>query len=140
MNNVGAIFRTTDGAGWDKIVLTGYTPTPPRKEIDKTALWAQKNVAWEYFESAQEAIKKYKINGYTILSAEKNDVSQDYRDVTESKNLKQKDIVLILWNEVDGVSDELCGLSDHILHLPMHGEKSSLNVAVAAGVFLYHFS
>lgn len=38
MQNVGAIFRNADGAGFEKIYLTGYTPSPPRNEIFKTAL------------------------------------------------------------------------------------------------------
>jgi len=36
--NVGAIFRTSDGALIEKLYLTGYTPYPPRKEIEKVAL------------------------------------------------------------------------------------------------------
>lgn len=36
--NVGAMFRSCDGAGVQRIILTGYTPTPPRPEISKTAL------------------------------------------------------------------------------------------------------
>gem|GEM_PF-4344409 len=38
LQNVGAIFRNADGAGFEKIILTGYTPTPPRNDIAKTAL------------------------------------------------------------------------------------------------------
>lgn len=81
MNNVGAIFRSADGAGWDKIILTGYTPTPPRKEIGKTALGAQESVIWEYFEDANTAIKELKKDGYTILAAEKNDRSKNYKNI-----------------------------------------------------------
>lgn len=48
--NVGALFRTCDGAGFEKIILTGFTPTPPRKEITKTAIGAENFVAWEYYQ------------------------------------------------------------------------------------------
>ena len=44
--NVGSIFRTSDGALIRKLYLCGYTPHPPRKEIDKTALGATKSVPW----------------------------------------------------------------------------------------------
>ena len=40
MWNVGAMFRTADAAGIEKMILSGYTATPPRKEIQKTALGA----------------------------------------------------------------------------------------------------
>jgi tRNA G18 (ribose-2'-O)-methylase SpoU len=45
--NVGAIFRTADGAGIDKIYLTGYCPTPldrfgrERKDFAKASLGAK---------------------------------------------------------------------------------------------------
>ena len=41
MYNVGSIFRTADASGIEKVIITGYTATPPRKELDKTALGAQ---------------------------------------------------------------------------------------------------
>ncbi len=60
LNNVGAIIRTADGAGFDRVVCVGYTPTPPRKEISKTALGAENFVPWEYFETIEDALKSYK--------------------------------------------------------------------------------
>ena len=46
-------------------------------------------------------------------------------------------VLVILGNEVDGVSKELLGLADTIAEIPMRGKKESLNVSVAAGVFLF---
>src|SRR3989344_937771 len=66
MNNVGAIFRTADGAGVKKIFLTGYTPRPAdefgraRQEIHKTALGAERTVEWEYRRDIGKLIKKLK--------------------------------------------------------------------------------
>lgn len=77
MNNVGAIFRTADGAGFDRVVCVGYTPTPPRKEITKTALGAENFVPWEYFIDISEAISAYKEQGCVIISLEKNDISKN---------------------------------------------------------------
>ena len=53
MQNVGAIFRNADGSWFDKLVLTWFTPYPPRNDISKTALWAEKSISWEYFEDAE---------------------------------------------------------------------------------------
>ena len=53
VQNVGAMFRTADAAGIDKIYLTGYTPTPldrfgrKRKDLAKSALGAEEFVPWE---------------------------------------------------------------------------------------------
>ena len=49
MWNVGSMFRTADAAGIEKMILSGYTATPPRKEIDK-ALRIKQN----YFNSKKE--------------------------------------------------------------------------------------
>jgi tRNA G18 (ribose-2'-O)-methylase SpoU len=54
--NVGSIFRTCDAARVEKLILTGYTPYPPRKEIAKTALGAIESVPWEYHNNAAETL------------------------------------------------------------------------------------
>ncbi|MBP9698076.1 MAG: hypothetical protein KBD65_02715, partial [Candidatus Moranbacteria bacterium] len=56
-HNVGALFRTADGAGVEEIILSGYTPLPPKKDalyltdadkaLKKTALGAEESVPWK---------------------------------------------------------------------------------------------
>ncbi len=81
LNNVGAIFRTADGAGFDRVVCVGYTPTPPRKEISKTALGAENFVPWEYYETIEDALNKYKKIGCTIIALEKNKKSTSLKEL-----------------------------------------------------------
>ena len=45
--------------------------------------------------------------------------------------------LIILGNEVEGVSKDLLALADVIAEIPMAGKKESLNVSVATGIFLY---
>jgi 23S rRNA (guanosine2251-2'-O)-methyltransferase len=45
--------------------------------------------------------------------------------------------LLILGNEVDGVSRGLLKVADVSIEIPMKGKKESLNVSVAAGVVLF---
>jgi len=47
--NVGSIFRSSDGAFIQELLLTGYTPRPPRPEIDKTAWGPTETVPWAYY-------------------------------------------------------------------------------------------
>ena len=47
---------------------------------------------------------------------------------------------LVFGNELDGVSGRLMQLCDRQLTMPMRMGTDSVNVAVAAGIFLYHFS
>lgn len=134
LNNVGAIIRTADGAWFDRVVCVGYTPTPPRKEISKTALWAENWIPWEYFENIEDAIQTYKNLGCEIVVMEKNNISTDFFTLDSSKS-----VALVMGNELEGVSMEAQKMANHICHLPMLGKKESLNVAVAAGVGMYFF-
>lgn len=135
LNNVGAIIRTADGAGFDRVVCVGYTPTPPRKEISKTALGAENFVPWEYFETIEDALKSYKNLWCTVVVMEKNSISTNFFDV-KSMN----DVALVMGNELEWVSQIAQKMADHVCHLPMLGKKESLNVAVAAGIGMYYFS
>lgn len=134
LNNVGAIIRTADGAWFDRVVCVGYTPTPPRKEISKTALGAENWVPWEYYEKIEDAIEAYKKLKCTIIVMEKNEKSDSLFEL--EKNLS---LALIMGNELEWVSATAQKMADHICHLPMLGKKESLNVAVAAWIGMYHF-
>src|SRR5882757_4514423 len=62
--NVGSVFRTADAFLLEAVYITGYTCTPPHKEIKKTALGAEETVAWKHFPNATEAIASLKADGY----------------------------------------------------------------------------
>lgn len=140
-HNVGAIFRTADGAGVSKIWLTGYTPAPldqfkrPNGEIAKTALGAEKTVAWDKREDVSELINELKKEDVQIWALEQNEKSVNYR---EAKLTGQT--ALTVGNEVEGIEGEVLSKCDQILEIPMRGQKESLNVAVATGVALYHLT
>ena len=70
LHNVGSMFRTADGAGVSKLYVTGYTGRPPRKEITKTALGAEKIVPWEYVKRPLDVIRLLKKQGFTIVALE----------------------------------------------------------------------
>ena len=135
MHNVGSIFRTSDGAGVSKIYLTGYTACPPRKEITKTALGADKSVDWEFHKDPLGVVKGLKKKGIRIVALEKDKTSKDIQTY-KSKGA----VCMILGNEIDGVTDELLELADEVLHIPMRGEKKSLNVSVAFGIGIYELT
>ncbi len=137
MQNVGAIFRNSDGAWFEKVILTGHTPCPPRNDISKTALGAQNFIDWEYYADVKEVIKKLKNDGYKIYSVELDERSVDY---TELFHESEEKVVLIMWNEINGVSKELLDLSDKIIIIPMRWKKESLNVSVAAWIVMYAVS
>ncbi|HEX9804970.1 MAG TPA: RNA methyltransferase [Candidatus Dojkabacteria bacterium] len=130
--NVGAMFRTSDGAGVTKIFLCGITPYPPHNRIPKTALGAIEMVDWEYIKNTNEAIEKVKSLGATIVAVEIADNSIKYTDYNFTKPT-----ALIFGNEINGVSEETLNKSNSSVYIPMYGEKESLNVATSFGILVY---
>jgi 23S rRNA (guanosine2251-2'-O)-methyltransferase len=130
--NVGSIFRTSDAAGVEEVILAGYTGRPPRDEIAKTALGAEKVVPWREAATALDAVDELRRQGRLVVALEKTDAS-----VPLAEAELRFPCALVLGNEVAGLTDEVLRAADLVCHLPMHGLKSSLNVAVAAGVALY---
>jgi len=134
MQNVGAIFRNADGAGFDKVIMTGHTPHPPRNDISKTALWAETFIDWEYQKDIFQIVTELKHNWYKIYSVELDERSVEYTELFQEKEEK---VALIMWNEINGVNPKLLELSDKIVIIPMRWQKESLNVSVAAGIVMY---
>lgn len=143
-HNVGSMFRTADGAGVDEIILSGYTPVPPRKDalyltdadkaLRKTALGAEEYVPWKKYASLTRVLNRLKEDGYAVIALEQNDGSIDYRTY---RSVKSNNIALIVGNEVEGVDAKILKRCDAVIEIPMHGKKNSLNVAVATGIALY---
>lgn len=134
--NVGSIFRTSDGARLEKLILSGYTPYPPRKEIDKTALGATRSVPWEYVKDPLEALKRLKAAGVRICVLEQTDRSIPYY------TFRKEDfpVCLVVGNEITGVSREVIAAADCAIDIPMFGMKQSLNVAVAYGIAVFELA
>ncbi|HAS80967.1 MAG: tRNA/rRNA methyltransferase (SpoU) [Candidatus Nomurabacteria bacterium GW2011_GWE1_32_28] len=138
VTNVGAMFRTADASGINKIYLTGFTPTPldrfgkVRKDMAKSALGAENFVAWEYKKNTSILIDKLKKDGYFIIGIEQDKKSVDYK-----KAKLQKRNVFIVGAEVTGVPKNILQKCDVIAEIPMKGKKESLNVSVACGVALF---
>lgn len=131
--NVGSIFRTSDAARIQGLILTGYTPHPPRKEIEKTALGATRTVPWKYTKDAVEALAELRAAGVRLCVVEQTDKSVPYFSLTD----QHFPLCLIVGNEISGVSKEVVAMADIGIEIPMFGMKQSLNVAVAYGIALF---
>ncbi len=139
-HNVGSMFRTADGAGVSRIILSGYTPghlDPRGKEhtpFVKVSLGAEKIVPYSRSATLSGALKKLKKEGYTVIALEQNKNSKSLFNYKPSSGEK---LAVVMGNEVRGISAQSLKHADHILHIPMQGKKESLNVGVACGVALF---
>lgn len=142
-HNVGSIFRTADGAGVERIFLSGYTPHPidqfgrERKDIAKVALGAEKTIPWSAEKNTLRLMTKLQKEGWTIIALEQNTKSVDYRKFRPNKTAQ---IALILGEEVKGIEQNILTKVDAIIEIPMRGGKESLNVSVATGIALYEIT
>ena len=134
-HNVGAMFRTADGAGVDKLYLTGFTPAPPHPKVDKVSLGAEKWVPSEHYKNTVPLLKKLKKLGYTIVALEQTKKSAN---IYEWKS--KFPLALVVGNEKTGVTPNILKHCDAAIHLPMRGKKKSLNVSIAAGVAIYQLA
>ena len=136
--NVGAIFRTADAVGINKIYLVGCTPRPTdqfgriQKDIAKSALGAESWISWEYKKTLIPLIKSLKKDGYEIVALEQDEKSIDYR-----KYKKPTKLAFILGPEVTGLDKKILNICDKIVEIPMYGKKESLNFSVACGISLF---
>jgi len=143
-HNVGSIFRTCEGFGVQKLILSGYTPYPKMdhdtrlphiaekltSQIHKTALGAESMVSFEHQELPDLALLKHE--GYRVVGLEQADPSINLREYKTPEK-----VALLLGEEVHGIEKELLDQCDDIIEIPMAGQKESFNVSVAAGITLY---
>lgn len=134
MHNVGSVFRTADAFLLTGIYLCGYTPRPPHRDIQKTALGATETVEWTYWENTAGALTALKELGYGIWAVEQASGSIPLQQFKSAPGQK---IAVIFGNEVEGVDAGVLALCDGVLEIPQLGMKHSLNVSVAAGIVLW---
>lgn len=146
-HNVGSIFRSCEGFGVAKLILSGYTPYPTitsdqrlphisqklTDQIHKTALGAEKLVPFEHSETPP--LSKLMKSGWRIVGLE-----QHPKSISLASYQPPKKIALLLGEEVAGIEQSLIDLCDDILEIPMQGQKESFNVSVAAGIALFALS
>lgn len=133
--NVGALFRTCDGAGVSELVLSGYTGTPPDRRIDKVALGAVEMVPWRHAPEPADLERVLEDRYVVVLEQHERAVPPGELQVPAGR-----DVVLVACEELHGAGRELVDRADALLELPMRGRKDSLNVAVAAAIGMYHLA
>lgn len=145
--NVGSIFRTADCLGVSKVILVGTTPTPidrfgrKRKDFIKVSLGAEEYVKWEYTTEVLPLwLSKFKKEGYKIIALEQDSKAIHLTPAPPLAKGRGKGagFVLIVGNEVDGISKSVLNKCDEIIEIPMRGQKESMNVSVATGIALFN--
>lgn len=135
VENVGAMFRTADALGTEKLYLVGTTPAPVdrfgriRRDMAKASLGAEETVPWEKVSRIESLLTRLKKEGFQIIAIEQSKSSRDYKSVRPKNK-----VAFIVGNEVAGVSEKALKTANVIAEIPQHGTKESLNVATSFGI------
>ncbi|HXD09909.1 MAG TPA: RNA methyltransferase [Anaerolineales bacterium] len=133
--NVGTILRTMDAVDSDVLFLLDggvdlYHPSVVRASMG-TLFW--KPVIQTSFTEFLDWTRSSSLGGMQLIG------TSAHSDVDYHTLVLQEPWVLVLGNEQKGLAPEQAKACDLTVSLPMKGRVSSLNLSVAAGVFLYHF-
>jgi len=134
MLNVGSVFRTCDALNIQTLYLGGITAKPPHREITKSAIGAENSVKWEHVEDQVNLVRSLKSEGWKVMALEQCDKSVDI--LTPEIDYSGK-VLVVMGNEINGVSDEILAECDHVLEIPQFGTKHSFNVSVSTGIALW---
>lgn len=132
MYNVGAFFRTADGAGLERLYLSGITARPPKKQLSKTALGAEDRVPWTGVDDALATVRHLRATGCEVAAIETSTHAVDIFDWRP-----RFPVCVLFGHEVDGLSRSLLDACDTHVRIPMLGLKHSLNVASAGAIVMY---
>lgn len=127
--NVGAIMRTAEAFGAEGVWLSGYTPTPADEKTARTSMGTDRHIEWITFANAREALAAAKSKGYQTIALETAEDAEDLGDFQWPEKS-----ALLLGNERFGIDRDLLASVDHIVRIPLHGRKNSLNVGIAFGI------
>ena len=132
--NVGTIIRTADAAGFTGVIVSD-------KSADIYSLKTLRSMQGSHFHlpiyrmSSQTLLEKAKKAGIPVLATTLSKDSVDYRELSSIENF-----VLVMGNEGQGISPLMAESADQLVHISMKGKAESLNVAVAAGILIFHLS
>ena len=132
--NVGTMIRTADAAGFTGVIVSD-------KSADIYSLKTLRSMQGSHFHlpiyrmSSQALLKEIKEAVIPVLATTLSKDSVDYRELPPIENF-----VLVMGNEGQGISPLMAESADQLVHISMKGQAESLNVAVAAGILIFHLS
>jgi TrmH family RNA methyltransferase len=129
--NLGTIIRTSHAAGVQGIILTKGTVDIYNEKTIRSTMGSIFYIPIHYDDDDLSLVKSLKEEGFKLVVTSL-DTDKNFYDV----DLKGK-VLLTVGNEGNGVSNEVLGMADTRVKIPMPGNAESLNVAIAASVIMY---
>lgn len=131
VRNFGAIARTCACAGVDAIVIGARSGVAINGDAVKTSAGALHTIPVCKVENMQATLTFLRESGITCVAAtEHTTTNYTSADFT-------RPVAIVMGSEEHGIYEENLKLCDTQVRIPMTGTIESLNVSVAAGVFIY---
>ena len=130
--NIGAIFRLADAARLEHIYLFQCSSISKDRKFLRSSRSTQKYVSSTVVHEIDQLILLK--HQYHWVAVEKTDQSTSYQKYSVNRSKKT---ALILGNEMTGVRPELLVQSEKVIHIPMLGVNTSMNVVSAAAIAIY---
>lgn len=135
-DNVGTIMRLARAFGVDGLLLSERSTDPFARRVLRVSMgnaFYLPIVVKEDLE--QELIRLQQEEHYELVATVLEETAEPLMAQKRSART-----VLLFGNEATGLTEEWIELADRQVTLPMDGNTDSLNVAMAAGIFLYHYT
>ena len=130
-HNLGACLRSAACAGVDAVIMPREGASPVNDTVRKVASGAVENVNIVYVANVAQTLKKLQQLEYWIIGA------ADQGNMTLYDCDFTGNIAIVMGAEGKGLRRLTTEHCDYLARIPMLGAVSSLNVSVAAGVFLF---
>lgn len=134
--NLGALFRICDAFGVQEIISSEMIPLPSRRFI-KSARNTQQQIPFRQEQVLTETIVQLRAEGYETIGLE---ITTNSTPIQQFNSGTLSHIALVVGNESEGISDEVLALLPTVLHIPMFGNNSSMNVIQATAIALYELT
>ena len=132
--NVGTIWRTADAAGFGGLLLGPGCADALSPKVQRAAMGSGFRLPVANPGALAPALAGLRERGYKIIISALNGQSFYARAPLGER------YALVIGSEARGVSEEVAGVADVRLKLPMRGGAESLNAAVAAGIMMYELT
>lgn len=129
--NFGAVLRTAEGVGIRDVVIPKDRSVAVTPTVVKTSAGAVHHMRICRVANLRRAILALKERGYWVVGLDARAKEGAFQRTYPEK------LAVVLGSEGLGIRPLIRQECDFLVSLPMRGKVDSLNVAVAAGVFLY---
>ncbi len=133
--NIGSIMRSASAFGYDAVAVGPKCCDPLSRKALKVSMGAPFNLPVLRIDDEESDARFLKSIGYEIYGAS---LSGDTIPLTAFRGTER--FAIVFGNEASGLSDEWISRCDRLLTIPIMPHSDSLNVGVAAGIFMYHLS